>query len=248
MLPYTLNYYSSFCEKIFVLDNMSTDNSVSICSNYHNVKVIQWGSDGKLNDLKYIELKCNLYKNYSRQNYYNESSAADWVICIDMDEFIHHPNLIGLLAYYDSIGVTVPDVKGFHMAAKSWPSANELLTKTIRTGVREPNFDKRAIFKPCIDIKYSPGCHPKGSAHADLINDPKVVQSKEKEIALLHYKFIGNNFTDRATLFSQRLSEENKRRGFGIHYQQGKDRLDDIASSMFHKSREIIDESGSFVL
>lgn len=164
-----------------------------------------------------------------------------------MDEFVYHPNLISLLKYYDSVGVTVPDIKGFHMVARSWPVSDKLLTKAIRTGVREPNFDKRVIFKPFIDIKYSPGCHPKGAVHADLISDPKVVQSKEKDIALLHYKFIGNNFTDRATLFSQRLSNENKMRGFGIHCQQSRDKLDEISDSMLRKSREIISENGDFV-
>lgn len=30
ILPFTLDYYSSFCEKIFIHDNMSTDSSDDI--------------------------------------------------------------------------------------------------------------------------------------------------------------------------------------------------------------------------
>lgn len=40
MLPFTLDCYSSFCAKIFVLDNMSTDHSLEICSMYSKVQVI----------------------------------------------------------------------------------------------------------------------------------------------------------------------------------------------------------------
>jgi len=39
ILPFTLDYYSKFCEKIYIYDNMSTDNSDKIYKKYEKVIV-----------------------------------------------------------------------------------------------------------------------------------------------------------------------------------------------------------------
>ena len=42
LLPFTLDYYSSFCDTIHLLDNHSSDDSLKIAATYPKVKVTQW--------------------------------------------------------------------------------------------------------------------------------------------------------------------------------------------------------------
>ena len=92
ILPYTLDYYSKICEKIFIHDNMSSDSSDDIYSKYPKVTVLKWDSSNEINELNYTKIKSNAYKQYSRD--------ADWVIVCDCDEFLYHKNLLGNLAEY----------------------------------------------------------------------------------------------------------------------------------------------------
>ena len=62
ILPFTLDYYSSFCDKIIVYDNESTDSSDEIFKRYKNVSVVKWKSD-TINELNYLQIKNNAYKN-----------------------------------------------------------------------------------------------------------------------------------------------------------------------------------------
>ena len=44
ILPFTLDYYSNICEKIFIYDNMSTDSSDEIYKKYPKVEAVKWSS------------------------------------------------------------------------------------------------------------------------------------------------------------------------------------------------------------
>ena len=45
ILPFTLDYYSNICNKIFIYDNMSTDGSDDIYKKYPKVELIKWDSN-----------------------------------------------------------------------------------------------------------------------------------------------------------------------------------------------------------
>ena len=66
ILPFTLDYYSNLCEKIFIYDNMSTDGSDEIYTRYPKVTVIKWDSNNEINEMNYVNIKSNGYKKYSR--------------------------------------------------------------------------------------------------------------------------------------------------------------------------------------
>ena len=57
ILPHLLKHYLSFCEKVVILDNHSTDNSVEIVKSFENTEVIPYNSNGELRDDIYIQLK-----------------------------------------------------------------------------------------------------------------------------------------------------------------------------------------------
>ena len=114
-----LKYYSSFCSKIFILDNCSTDRSVEIALSFPNVKVISWESDDKIDNKKYIKLKTGCYKDYSRKGGVHTEEVADWVIVGDMDEVLYHPDILSALAFYKSTGITVPQTTGFNITGEN---------------------------------------------------------------------------------------------------------------------------------
>ena len=52
ILPHLLGHYSEFCDKITILNNMSTDKSVEIAKNWMfcDVEVVNWDSSGEIRD------------------------------------------------------------------------------------------------------------------------------------------------------------------------------------------------------
>lgn len=207
ILPFTLDHYSQFCEKIFIYDNMSTDNSDEICSKYNNVEVIKWQTnDKKYNDVTLAELKSSAYKESRKDN-------VDWVVVCDCDEFLYHENLIEKLTEYKTLGITMPLIDGHDMCSEIFPEYDgELLTNKVKIG--SDTYDvmcKNIIFNPNLDVKYNPG------AHSNLA--PTAKFSNTADIKLLHYKFLGKEYViERYNNLAKQLSDFNKKTGMSGHW------------------------------
>ena len=157
-----------------------------------------------------------------KNKFYKEIGLNDWTIIIDFDEFLYHKNLRELLESYDSSGINFPKICGYNMIGTEVPRDDGItpITKLLYMGVPTdiygwdigPNFvgtySKRAIFNAKnMSISYEPGCHachPSG----------KVVESKNSDILLLHYKWLSREFGI-GTYESLTLSQENIRNGYG---------------------------------
>lgn len=206
ILPYTLDYYSNICEKIFIYDNMSTDGSDDIYKKYDKVTVIKWDSNNEINELNYTRIKSNGYKESRIDN-------VDWVIVCDCDEFLYHENLLEKLKEYKNKGITVPLIDGHDMVSEIFPEYDgELLTNKVKIGsdTYEP-MCKNIIFDPSLDVEYGIGGH---SFRCD-----NAIFSKEQEIKLLHYKFLGREYVKKIYIArAKRLSTFNKQNKFGEHY------------------------------
>jgi hypothetical protein len=207
ILPFTLDYYSTICEKIFIYDNMSTDSSDEIYKRYPKVEVVKWDSGGEINEMNYVRIKSEEYKERSR------NQGVDWVIVGDCDEFLYHPNLIEKLEEYKKLGITYPKVEGHDMFSDEFPIYDgELITKKIKYGseVYEP-MSKQIILNPDVDVKYGIGAHKSTCDGCKTTEFP--------ELKLLHYKFIGFKYVlDKYRVSNSRLSEFNRKNGFGSHY------------------------------
>jgi hypothetical protein len=205
ILPFTLDYYSNICEKIFVYDNMSTDSSDEIYARYPKVEVLKWNSNNEINENYYVQIKSNSYRKVSRD--------ADWVIVCDCDEILYHPKLIDKLKKYTESGVTVPKVSGHDMVSLTFPEYNGgLITEKITTGsdVYAP-FCKNIVFNPKLDVHYGIGGHS--------FQCESAIYSKNDELKLLHYKFLGVDYVEKLyKARAERLSDFNKERKFGEHY------------------------------
>lgn len=205
ILPFTLDYYSQFCDKIFIYDNMSTDTSDEIYKKYPKVDVTKWGSNGEINEMNYVNIKSTRYRDVSRD--------ADWVIVCDCDEFLYHEGLLDILAEYKKTGVTVPRIDGHDMVSETFPEYDgELITKKVKIGsdVYGP-MCKNIIFDPKLNVEYGIGGHS--------FQAPGAVYSNGPDLKLLHYKFLGKEYVKRIYISrAKRLSAWNKQHKFGEHY------------------------------
>lgn len=206
ILPFTLDYYSVFCDKIYVYDNMSTDSSDEIYQRYPKVIVKKWDSNNEINELNYLNIKNNGYKVSREDN-------ADWVIVCDCDEILYHGKLLEKLEYYKEQGITVPLVNGHDMVSEVFPEYDgELITKKITTGSEVyPPFCKNIVFNPKINANFGIGAHS--------FTSDKTINSNSPELKLLHYKFLGKEYVEKIYKSrAERLSEFNKTNKFGEHY------------------------------
>jgi hypothetical protein len=206
ILPFTLDYYSVFCDKIYVYDNMSTDSSDEIYKRYPKVIVKKWDSNNEINELNYLKIKNNGYK-------VSRGDNADWVIVCDCDEILYHGKLLERLEYYKEQGITVPLVNGHDMVSEVFPEYDgELITKKITTGSEVyPPFCKNIVFNPKINVNFGIGAHS--------FSSDKTINSNSPELKLLHYKFLGKEYVEKIYKSrAERLSEFNKTNKFGEHY------------------------------
>lgn len=236
MLPFFLDYYSQFCEKIFVYDNISTDNSVDIAGRFKKVpvQIFQFDSEGELRDDYHISLKQNMYKQYSRD--------ADWVMVLDMDEFVYHPNLLEKLQEYKEAGVTYPRIKGYQMVSQEFPDASKgLITEQVKTGFQDNDFSKCIVFNPTIDVLFGPGCHPDPARINEMSLQEKFKMSEEAEIQLLHYAYLSeDDVASKCKNRAQRRGEYSKMYGFGMHYEKTDEDARQWHKDLLERSEEVI--------
>jgi len=205
IMPFFLDHYS-FCDKITIYDNSSTDNSVHIARNYNlaNVEVINYDTNDTLDDSAYLQIKNNVWKD----------SNCDYVIVVDIDEFLYHPNLKQFISETQE---PIYKPYGYNMVSESFPISGKF-TSQIKTGVSDINYSKQVLFSPLqlSEINYSPGCH-----HAEPTdkNGRLLIPTQNEELKLLHYKNISIDYRlEKHKLYCNRFSDYNKTTGAGIHY------------------------------
>lgn len=207
ILRYTLDHYSKFCEKIFIYDNMSTDNTDNICSNYSKVSVEKWSTpDNKYNDIVLADMKSNIYKKSRKEN-------VDWVVVCDCDEYLYHEDLLNKLKEYKENFITMPLIDGHDMFSEYFPQYDGgLITDKIKNGSETcDSLCKNIIFDPSLDVVYFPGAHKNMCENA--------IKSKQAELKLLHYKYLGKQESLlRQKELAERLSDFNKKAGFSKHW------------------------------
>lgn len=204
LLPFVLNYYSKFTDKIIIFDNYSDDHSVDIINGFPSTKIIEFKTDG-FNDLVHIDIKNNCWK--------KSRGKADYVIVCDIDELIYHDEILEKIKSLQADGHTIVKPFGYNMYSTDFPKycPDKLITEQVKRGVRHPMMDKCILFDPhaIIEINYKPGaheCYPCG----------RVFYYQKEDIKLLHYKHIGiEQLIARNLMYAQRLSKENIENDYG---------------------------------
>jgi hypothetical protein len=205
LMPLVIEYYKEFCDKITVMDNYSTDGSDKLAESL-GCEVIKFGTKF-FDDAENMQCKNNCWKN----------SDADWVIVCDFDEVLFSTftpfqfSTRQYLGYYKSEGVTIIKTIGWQVMSDEWPY-KYLHHET--NGFEFSNYAKNICFAPKAikEINYGPGAHE--------CNPVGEVVWNERPMYVLHYKHIGGvqRTIDRYREYQKRMSKNNRKNGWGIHY------------------------------
>tara|TARA_Y100001951_G_C11220941_1_gene228719 strand:+ start:43 stop:831 length:789 start_codon:yes stop_codon:yes gene_type:complete len=221
LLPFTLDYYSEFCDLITLFDNFSTDSSLEIANRYSKVRVIPWGVEGVYDDRVLTLAKNRSYKDHGR--------GADWVIVADCDEFLYHPKIREKLYEYREAGITVPLTEGFDMISQKFPEIGSSILEQEKRGVPQEGMNKSLVFDPRVNLVYAVGAHiastdqyhglfevdADGNQHRlPPSTSYKPTISESRELKVLHYKDLSPEYKiGRLKVLAPRLSKwslENK--------------------------------------
>jgi len=245
ILPFTLDHYSQFCDRIVLLDNASDDKSLEIASQYNKVQVEQWCVDPSLlsEEEKSVSGIAPVYDermlNFVKENCFKKyGKGADWVIIADCDEFYYHPNMRGLLEGYMLSGINYPTVMGFEMISEDFPEHDgELLVDKVRTGMRCEGMDKRLIFDPRVGYG-SKLCY---GAHGLYAREDLMKESEKDDIKLLHYKDLSVDYKvrRRKQLLSRR-SEWTAEQGLCDHWTQSEEDITSSFEKDLTEAKEVI--------
>jgi hypothetical protein len=224
LMPYFLRHYSCFVDKIFIFDNHSNDSTPRIVDSFPKTERAVYGNPNFYYERDLINFKNEAYK--------NSRGVADWVIVVDVDEFIYHKNLISILRMYKERHITFPKISGYDMVGFDYPKSDAPLYEIINEGVPSSLYCKRAVFDPRIDINYIPGahkCNPKG----------KILENNTAEIKLLHYRYLCKDFfIKNIKKRMSRISEENIKRGWGLIKPKDGKTLDEWGSEQYENARQ----------
>ena len=172
-------HYDPIVDHYVIYDDQSDDGSREILEAHPRVELRDRNAGHIVDDTEHIRIKeetcAELLQHY------------DWVIVVDFDEFLQPRDntrytLRSLLERYQREGVNWPTTYGFDMIDDHVPT-DGVLTEQLRCGVPNSLYSKYAIVGRGVQPNYASGCHT-----AKPIG--KVVESKQREINLLHYKYM----------------------------------------------------------
>lgn len=209
MLPYFMRHYSQFAD-VILHENNSTDRSVKLAKEL-GAKVVIEDVPDEIDDQWYINVKNHCWM----------GSKAEWVMVVDIDEFIYHPSIVKCLK---KIKATIVQPQFINMYSEVFPTTPGQIYEEVTKGTQEGSVSwgsKMNIFRPgeIKRINYGVGCH-----HADP--EGNIILEKESEIKTLHMKFLSKEWViERSQYAAGRLSELNKMKGWGYHYQLSPERI-----------------------
>jgi glycosyltransferase involved in cell wall biosynthesis len=219
IIPYVMRHYNQFA-RVVILENNSTDRTVDIARSL-GARVWEYDVPDVVDDSWYIEVKDSCWK----------ASRADWVIVVDADEFVWHPNIVQILEHSHA---TVIQPRFYEMFSETFPITEGQIYDEIKNGCNGGS--KINIFKPSEikSINYTGGSHnanPTGNVILDI----------DSQILTLHMRFLSLEYViDRAKKASKRMSEFNIRTGLGFHYLWDEEQITSHFNSHLHHSTQVI--------
>lgn len=229
ILPFVLDYYAPFCEKMVIMDNESDDNSQSIIRSHPNAEMRSYSSNGEIRDDIYLEIKNNIWK--------ESRGKADWVIVCDTDEILYHPDLPKKLDELKDKGISIIKPHGYNMFAEAYPQKSLM---EITNGIKDNrHMGKCIIFNPNLieEINFKTGCHkcfPTG----------QIQYYRKDDMKLLHYKCLDLEFLiDRFEILKKRLSNYNMENKFGKHYMAEKELIKENYFNNLSKATNVFKSS-----
>lgn len=175
ILPYFLRHYTPWVERLIFYDDHSTDGTRGLIQGCSAAELRDWpGTHGIVDDE---------FTQFANEQWKEARGHVDWIIWCDADEFLYHPDIIGVLEHYIRTGVELPRIAGYTMVSDRFPTTPGQIHDEIKTGFFDPCWCKNAIFRG--DIHWNVGRHS--------VNLGKFTprMSRDADIKLLHYRCLG---------------------------------------------------------
>jgi hypothetical protein len=190
ILPYFFNHYDKFVSTYFIWDDHSDDGTTEFLKSRKRVKLLEMPFNGLNDDWARFNF-WTLYKKYSRDSW--RGKGADWVICVDADEFVYHPQLKAKLEKYKKEGYELVTPTGYTMISDGFPPVDTQLYDTLKYGFRDRSLSKPIVFRPHIDILFRSGRH----SHEVLKHEDNTNPVRKKwrsHVYCLHYRHFGTDY------------------------------------------------------
>jgi hypothetical protein len=206
MLPFFFRHYDPLVERYVIYDNGSTDGSLALLKENRKVSLRHFEVTGD----SFVEEERRL----SDVIWEESRGSADWVIVLDIDEHLFHPDLAGYLRQCSESGITALRGIGYEMVADHFPTPERALVESVTLGARSAGHDKLCIFNPdaVTHTHFRPGRHvafPEG----------RITWPEQPEMLLLHYKQLGVEYAiQRSAELRQGLREGDLAQHWGVQY------------------------------
>lgn len=224
IIPYFVHHYFDIADKIVIVDHESTDNTIQEALKTYNALVLRHGQKCELEILKMKNdgWDDHLSKTFKETLYKNYRNDFDIVFTLDTDELWYHKhNLRNHLEDLWKIRKERLCIKpiGIQMMSENFPEYNnEKITSIVKTGLRDPGFDKPSCFSTKLNLYAGYGMH--FAKHLDTQGNV-VNLLHSQEIFMLHYKLLGFDYAfDRLKSTRKNLSPiglELANNGVGKH-------------------------------
>lgn len=254
LLPHFFRCYDRWVDEYHVWDNGSIDGSLALLQDHPKVRLHRYEIDGD----SVVDSERRMFDRI----WQDSRGLADWVILVNIDEHLHHPDLVGHLEACAAEGVTALRAIGYEMLADAVPPADDPtpLFERITQGVRSSGLDRLCIFSPSAltATRFSPGQHhawPEGH----------VVWPLSPEVLLLRFRLLGDDYLiERTQELAGGLRPGDLEHGWAEHLQwtpeqllqhsaelrariltvPGLGELADLAPQAWRGDEKIVDESG----
>jgi hypothetical protein len=209
VVGFFLRHYEEFADRIVVYDEDSDDGTRDILHTHPKIELRQF--------IRTVPDSLELSKKAVHDHCWKEArGAADWVILVDIDEHVYHPNLTAHLVAQSNRGVTFVPTLGFEMISDEFPSPGEHLARTRTMGYPSHWRSKSVIFNPAAidELNMAVGSH--SAAPSGAVSFPET-----DEVMLLHYKYLGfEYFVERYRQLSPRIGPTDVANSWDVHFQR----------------------------
>lgn len=180
MVPFYLRHYETFADRILVWDDWSNDGTRDLLGKHPKVDLMNWPYDNGIDEDQFLQFAINTYK--------MARGKADWVMWVDMDEFVWGKDVPDILDEAGRQGYQVARTEGWNVVGEGLPADDgRQLWEQLPLGVPAPVYSKPVVFQPSADVRWNRGkhalenCHPRVSPYAIL--------------KLLHFRYLGRTYT-----------------------------------------------------
>jgi hypothetical protein len=207
IIPFFIKHYSTIASHIFLINNESDDNMVSVAkttAEQENVPLtILDFVTGGFDEQWFTALKTNAYKTLAID--------YDLVIQVDPDELIYHRSIPTKLFLTEKVreGYSFFKPNGYQMTDNKFPEYTGIpIVELVKYGCLDTGFSKPVVFSPKYVFQTTFGFH--NTQLLDL-NGESISPYQENDFLLLHYKFLGiEHRLERIKSQKNRLSEFGK--------------------------------------